>query len=60
VSWLTQLKLGLAIIGLMLWGYGYRVDDGRMRLFGIAFLAVAAILRFVRRGPPPDEGKSAT
>jgi hypothetical protein len=48
---MTQLKLGLAAIGLILWGYGYRVDDPRLRLIGIGFLAAAVILRFVKRGP---------
>ena len=56
MSRLTQLKLGLAIIGLLLWGYGYRVDDSRLRWIGIGFLAGAALLRFVRHrsgeGPP--------
>jgi hypothetical protein len=60
VSGLTQVKLGLAAIGLILWGYGYRVDDARLRLIGIGFLAAAAILRFVKRGPPPRDGTPAT
>ena len=45
---LTQLKLGLALIGLILFGYGMRVEDGRMRWIGIAFLAAATVLRFIR------------
>ena len=66
MSALTQLKLGLAFIGLALFGYGIRADMERMRWIGIGFLAAAAGLRFVgprssRRGPsrdePEDEGR---
>ena len=60
MSALTQLKLGLASIGLVLFGYGIRTDMERMRWIGIAFLAAAAVLRFVgprssRRGRPADD-----
>jgi hypothetical protein len=48
MSALTQLKLGLALIGLILFGYGLRVDDSRLRWIGVLFLALAAVLRFVR------------
>jgi hypothetical protein len=57
---LTQLKLGLATVGLILWAYGYRTDDPRMRWFGIGFLAVAAMLRFARRRQSDDTPPSAT
>jgi len=55
MSALSQLKLGLALIGLILFGYGMRVDDGRLRWMGIGFLAAAAMLRFIRKRRPPDE-----
>lgn len=60
MSPLTQLKLGLALIGLLLFGYGVRADENRMRWLGIGFLAAAAVLRFVgprssRHGRPTDE-----
>jgi hypothetical protein len=62
VSALTQLKLGLAVAGLILWGYGVRSDVNWLRWTGIGFLATAAVLRFVgprssrrRRGAPDDE-----
>ncbi|HEY2375369.1 MAG TPA: hypothetical protein VGH98_05290 [Gemmatimonadaceae bacterium] len=47
MSALTQLKLGLTLIGLVLFGYGVRTDTGRLRWIGIAFLAAAAALRFI-------------
>ena len=46
---LTTAKLALAAIGIIVWGYAVRVDDPRLRLVGIAFLAAAVLLRFLRR-----------
>lgn len=43
----TQLKIALAAIGLVFWGYGYRVTNPTLRWIGIVFLAVAVILRLV-------------
>jgi hypothetical protein len=37
----------LAAIGVLVWGYGYRVDDPNVRLAGIAILAVSLLLRWV-------------
>ena len=45
----TQLKIALAAIGLVVWGYGYRVNSPTLRWIGIVFLAVAVILRLVPR-----------
>jgi hypothetical protein len=64
MSWLTQLKLGLALAGLILFGYGVRADSNGLRWVGIAFLAAAAALRFVgprpsrRSRPDPDDSSS--
>jgi hypothetical protein len=61
MSGLTQVKLGLAIAGLILWGYGVRAEIEWMRWTGIAFLAAAAISRFFgprsSRRSPHDESK---
>ena len=62
MSALTQLKLGLVFIGLVLFGYGVRTETEQTRWIGIAFLAAAAVLRFVgprssRRGPHADESE---
>lgn len=55
MSSLTKLKLGLTIVGLVLFGYGVRMDDGRIRLVGIGFVAAASLLRFVKpKGAPPE------
>lgn len=44
----TQLKLGLAIMGLVVFAWGIRVDQSRLRAIGIAFVAVSWVLRFVK------------
>jgi hypothetical protein len=43
----------LALVGILVWAYGYRVDDSTVRWVGIGCLAVAVLLRFVRRQRPP-------
>ena len=43
----TQVRLAIALIGVMVWGYGTRVDDSRLRWIGIALLAVTLVLRFM-------------
>ena len=44
----TQFKLGFAIIGLVVFAWGVRVDQPRLRVIGIAFVAIAWVLRFVK------------
>jgi hypothetical protein len=39
----------LGAIGVVVWGYGYRVEDPRIRLAGIGVLALSLLLRFVPR-----------
>lgn len=48
----TQAKLALAVIGVVVWGWAVRVDDARLRLIGIAFMAAAVLLRFLKPGGP--------
>jgi hypothetical protein len=38
---------------MLVWAYGYRVDDPPIRWVGIAFLGVAVLLRFWGRRRPP-------
>ena len=51
----TEIQLILAAIGLVVWGYGARVDDHRLEWIGIAFFAAATALRFFKRRPEPPE-----
>jgi len=57
MSGLTQLKLGLALAGLILFGYGVRTDVTWLRWAGVGFLAGAVVLRFWRRGRMPNGDK---
>jgi hypothetical protein len=45
----TQRKLGLSIIGLALFLSGVRLEHAGLRTAGIGVLAVAFVLRFVKR-----------
>jgi hypothetical protein len=47
----TEIQLALAAIGLVVWGYGARVDDRRLLWIGIGFFAAATALRFFKRRP---------
>jgi hypothetical protein len=46
MSGLTQVKLGLALAGLIVWGYGARTDVSWLRWAGIGFFAAAFVARF--------------
>lgn len=46
---LSHLKLGLAFVGVVLFGYGVRVDHEPLRWIGIGFLAGAALVRLLER-----------
>jgi hypothetical protein len=56
-SWLTQLKLGVAIVGIVLWAYGARADIEWLRWTGIGFLAASVLVRlwFRRRDEAADD-----
>jgi len=56
---LSHVKLALAVAGIILFGYGIRADDPRLRWAGIGFLAAAAILRFVGRKRRDDQSASS-
>ncbi len=48
----TEVQLGLMGVGLVVWASGQRTDDARLSLAGIAFFAVAFVLRFMKKQPP--------
>ena len=55
----NQLKIALALVGVLVWGYGVRADLSAVRWVGIALLAIAAVLRFWgrrRARPAEDDG----
>ena len=55
---MTQTKIALAIIGLVLFGVGIRLERTELRWIGLAFVVAAWLLRFVkaRTGAGADEG----
>lgn len=53
-----QIRLVLAIIGIMVWGYGLASDDATVRLVGIAILASSLALRLVPKRFQRDESDS--
>ena len=46
---LALIKLALGALGVVVWGYGTRIDDERVRLAGMIILAVAVALRLLPR-----------
>lgn len=48
----TEIQLALLVVGLVVWGYGERIDDGRLRVVGIVLFAVATALRLLRKRDP--------
>ena len=44
----TTFQAAFFVMGLITWGYGHRVDDPTIRLVGIAFFAVAFLMRIFR------------
>ncbi|MDQ3811185.1 MAG: hypothetical protein M3336_12930 [Chloroflexota bacterium] len=41
--------MALATVGILTWGYGTRVGHAGVQWLGIAFVAVAFLLRYARR-----------
>ena len=44
---LLLLRILIGAIGVAVWGYGYRTDDAKVRLAGMALLVVTLLLRWV-------------
>ena len=53
-----HVRVAVAAIGIIVWGYGLRSDDDRVRLVGIAVLAISLILRFVPKRLQQDDNES--
>jgi len=52
----SNVKLGLAAIGAVLFLVGVRRDDAALRWVGIGWFAVAFLTRFIDRAPAPARG----
>jgi hypothetical protein len=55
MSTLTRAKIALALIGLVLFGAGVRLERSEVRWIGLGLVAVAWSLRFAR---PQSDGKT--
>lgn len=42
-----KVRLAIATMAIIVWGYAYAADDARLRLAGIILLAAALLLRFL-------------
>jgi hypothetical protein len=42
-------QMALLFIGVIVWGYGTRVDDERLRWVGIGCFAAAFVLRLLKK-----------
>jgi hypothetical protein len=51
----TAAQLALLFVGLVVWGYGSRVNDNRLTLLGLGFFAAATALRFLKKREDPPE-----
>lgn len=60
MSLLTRIKLALALIGVVVFAAGVRLDDDRLRYTGIGFVVAAWITRFVKPKPPADPPADST
>lgn len=56
MSTLTRAKIALALVGLVLFGAGVRLERPDVRWIGLAVVAVAWALRFVR---PRSDGETS-
>lgn len=59
MSALTRAKIALALIGLVLFGFGVRLERTELRWTGLGFVVVAWVMRFASpRNPGRSEGKA--
>jgi hypothetical protein len=57
---MMQIRVVIAVIGVIVWGYGVANGLSTVRLVGIGLLVVALVLRFARRRPDvEDNGNTA-
>jgi hypothetical protein len=47
-------QVALLLVGMIIWGYGTRVDDERLRWIGIGCFAAAFVLRLLKTKQAKD------
>jgi hypothetical protein len=58
VPTVARVKLAVALMGLVIFAAGIRLDNSRLRVIGIGFFVVAWLLRFMKPrepGPPASD-----
>jgi hypothetical protein len=58
VSTFTRGKIALALIGILLFGAGVRLEREELRWIGLGFVVVAWVLRFAGPRTPSRTGKT--
>ena len=58
MSTLTRGKIALALIGILLFGAGVRLEREELRWIGLGFVVVAWLLRFAGPRKPGQPGKA--
>ena len=53
---LTRAKIALALIGILLFGAGVRLERTELRWVGLALVLAAWLLRFVQPRSPGESG----
>jgi len=51
---LTSVRLVIAAVAIVIWGYGLQSENGTLRIVAMVLLAVSLALRFFRRKPRDD------
>lgn len=46
MSYAPVIRVVAIVLAFLVWGYGARVDDSRLRMIGIALFVLAVLLRF--------------
>jgi hypothetical protein len=57
MSRFLHIRVLIALIGAVVWGYGVSQDDATVRLVGISVLALSLVLRFVPKRFQRDKGE---
>lgn len=61
MSTILKVRLAVAAIGLVVWGYAVYANDATLRLVGMVMLALSLLLRWIRtpRADAPRDGDAA-
>ena len=59
MSNLAQIKVVLAVIGLVLFGAGVRFESTALRWTGLGFVVMAWLLRFMRPRKPEESDRGS-